>query len=370
MAEGSRVARLGGDEFGLLLPRTPTERATVVAEQIREQLETFRFSWESRTFAISVSIGVLPLDGGVTSVADAFSAADQACFLAKDQGRNRTWLYRPDDREVQQRHGEMSWVERLQNALDTDAFVLVAQEIRPVAHAPTSRRVELLLRIQEADGRLVPPMAFIPAAERYGLMPRVDRWVIARACRELATLRERGVPLPVCMINLSGTSASDPCLADYIAGCLRQHHLDPSLIGVELTETAAVANLEACCELMTRLRALGCLTALDDFGAGMSSFSYLRRLPVDLLKIDRGFIRNIGADAVDFALVETIQRIAGIMGMKTVAEGVENEVVMSRLALIGVDFAQGFHLHRPVPLAQIGHEGDAVVVGQALASTG
>jgi len=196
-------------------------------------------------------------------------------------------------------------------------------------------------------------MAFIPAAERYGLMPRIDRWVIARACHELAALRERGVPLPSCMINLSGTSASDPGLADYIAGCLRTHRLAPSLIGVELTETAAVANLEACCELMARLRVLGCLTALDDFGAGMSSFSYLRRLPVDLLKIDRGFVRNIGSDAVDYALVETIQRLAGIMGMRTVAEGVENEVVMGRLALIGVDFAQGFHLHRPVPLAQL-----------------
>lgn len=352
---GSIVARLGGDEFGLLMPGSPPREAAQIAERIRDQLESFRFAWESRTFAISVSIGVLPLDGGVATVAEAFSAADQACFLAKDHGRNRVWLYRPDDREVQQRRGEMGWVERLQKALDSDAFVLVAQEIRPVAQpqCPGSRHVELLLRIVDEDGELVPPMAFIPSAERYGLMPRIDRWVIARACRELAALRARGAPLPVCMINLSGTSASDPGLADYVADCLREHRLAPSLIGLELTETAAVANLEACCELMARLRALGCPTALDDFGAGMSSFSYLRRLPVDLLKIDRGFIRNIGSDAIDYALVETIQRIAGIMGMRTVAEGVENAAVMDRLALIGVDFAQGFHLHRPVPLSQI-----------------
>jgi EAL domain-containing protein (putative c-di-GMP-specific phosphodiesterase class I) len=310
---------------------------------------------------VSVSIGVLELDGAVPSVAEALSAADQACYMAKDNGRNRVQLYHPEDRDLQQRRGELHWVERLQVALDNDGFELVAQEIRPLAsqtrrgRAQTQgrRRFELLLRMIGGDGQMVAPMAFIPAAERYGLMPRIDRWVIARACSELAALRAGGRPLPTCMVNLSGASCSDPELADYVAQCLRRNGLDGSHIGFELTETVAVGNLEACGALMSRLREQGCLIALDDFGTGMSSFSYLRNLPIDLLKIDRAFIRNIDRDAIDHALVETIQRIAGIMGVRTVAEGVESEEVLGALALIGVDYAQGMHVRRPVPLVQI-----------------
>jgi EAL domain-containing protein (putative c-di-GMP-specific phosphodiesterase class I) len=246
-------------------------------------------------------------------------------------------------------------VERLQAALDRDEFALVAQEIRPLrcCGKGTPRRFELLLRMQGPDGELVAPMAFIPAAERYGMMPRVDRWVIARACRELAALRQGGLDLPTCMVNLSGASASDPGLADYIAGCLRENGLDGCYLGVELTETAAVHNMDACRELMARLRTLGCPIALDDFGAGMSSFSYLRNLPIDYLKIDQSFIRNVASDPIDHAMVETIQRIAGIMGVRTVAEGVEGEEVLEALALIGVDFAQGNWVRRAVPLVQV-----------------
>jgi EAL domain-containing protein (putative c-di-GMP-specific phosphodiesterase class I) len=214
----------------------------------------------------------------------------------------------------------------------------------------------LLLRMPDADGQMVAPMAFIPAAERYGLMPRIDRWVIARACRELAALREGGRPLPTCMVNLSGASASDPGLADYVAECLHANGLDGAHLGFELTETVAVGNLAACSLLMSKLRGLGCLIALDDFGTGMSSFSYLRNLPIDLLKIDRAFIHHVDKDPIDHALVETIQRIAGIMGVRTVAEGVESEEVLEVLALIGVDFAQGMHVRRPVPLVQIHEE--------------
>jgi EAL domain-containing protein (putative c-di-GMP-specific phosphodiesterase class I) len=267
-------------------------------------------------------------------------------------------MYCPADQELQQRRGELQWIERLQAALDSDGFELVAQEIRPLAfnRGPRKRRFELLLRMIGSDGQLVAPMAFIPAAERYGLMPRVDRWVIARACRELAALREGGRPLPTCMINLSGASASDTGLADYVAQCLRQNELDGEHVGFELTETTAVGNLQACSTLMTRLRSLGCLISLDDFGTGMSSFSYLRNLPIDLLKIDRAFIKNVDADPIDHALVETIHRIGGIMGVRTVAEGVESEEVLGALALIGVDFAQGMYVRPPVPLVQIHEE--------------
>jgi diguanylate cyclase (GGDEF)-like protein len=353
------LARLGGDEFGVLLPRRTHEAALLLADDIRQQISGLRFRFMERIFAVSASLGMLALDDTVPSVNDALSGADQACYLAKDNGRDRVQVYHPDDAQVQVRHGEMRWVERLHAALDEDRFAVVAQEIRPVgaplphADPDAPRRFEMLLRMVDPDGALIAPMAFIPAAERYGLMPRVDRWVIARVCRELARLRSDGEPLPVCLVNLSGTSVSDPTLAEYIADCLRRNDLAGRHLGFELTETAAVANLAQASQLMTRLRAMGCPIALDDFGSGMSSFSYLRNLPIDFLKIDGAFIRDISTDPIDYAMVETIHRIGGIMGVYTVAEGVENESVLASLALIGVDFAQGFHVREAVPLEQI-----------------
>ena len=353
------LARLGGDEFGVLLPRRTREAALALADDIRQHTSGLRFQFTDRMFSVTASFGILALDDTVASVSDALSRADQACYLAKDNGRNRVQVYHADDQQVQVRHGEMRWVERLHAALDEDRFAVVAQEIRPVGarleHGGRrpARRFEMLLRMVDPDGGLIAPMAFIPAAERYGLMPRVDRWVIARVCRELARLRSAGEPLPVCMVNLSGTSVCDPTLVDYIAECLRSNDLAGVHLGFELTETAAVANLAQASQLMTRLRAMGCPIALDDFGSGMSSFSYLRNLPIDFLKIDGAFIRDISTDPIDFAMVETIHRIGGIMGVRTVAEGVENESVLAALALIGVEFAQGFHVQRAVPLEQI-----------------
>ena len=353
------LARLGGDEFGVLLPRRTRAAAEALADDIRQQIGSLRFQFSDRIFAVTASLGLLALDDSVATVGDALSAADQACYLAKDNGRNRVQIYCADDRQVQVRQGEMHWVERLQSALDEERFAVVAQEIRPVgarleAGGPLpSQRFEMLLRMLGPAGEPIAPMAFIPAAERYGLMPRVDRWVIARVCRELAQLRARGERLPTCMVNLSGTSVCDPLLVDFIAEQLSQNGLAGMHLGFELTETAAVANLTHASQLMTRLRAMGCPIALDDFGSGMSSFSYLRNLPLDFLKIDGAFIRNINSDLIDFAMVETIHRIGGIMGVRTVAEGVENEDVLAALALIGVDFAQGFYIGRPVPLEQL-----------------
>jgi len=361
VAHAGTLGRLGGDEFGLLLPRHSLREAEELAERLRREINEQRFYWKERMFAVSASIGVVPLDRELRTVAEALSAADQACYLAKENGRDRVHLYLPDDKQVRQRWGEMYWIERLQTALDRDELTLVAQEIRPVMapasggplSSPPPRRFELLLRMNDPDGQLVPPMSFIPAAERYGLMPRVDRWVIARACTELALLRDSGLPLPTCMVNLSGASASDPRLADFVASCLAENGLEGRHLGVELTETAAVHNLEACSDLMARLRRLGCPIALDDFGSGMSSFSYLRNLPIDYLKIDRAFICNVASDPIDHAMVETIQRIGGIMDVRTVAEGVESEDVLAALSLIGVHFAQGNHIRRPVPLVQM-----------------
>ena len=357
------LARLGGDEFGALLRDIRSDDAVALAEGIRRRIAELRYDWDGRIFAVNSSIGVIVLDDTLTTVGDALSAADQACYLAKDNGRNRVQLYRPDDQQVKSRHGEMRWVERLNAALDSGSFVLVAQEIRPIGPPPQIAtrhsavlRFELLLRMVDSDGSWIPPMAFIPAAERYGLMPRVDRWVIAQACRELAALRSTGRRLPVCMINLSGASVSDPSLADYVSSCLRQYSLPGPQIGFELTETAAISNLASASQLMTRLRGLGSPIALDDFGSGMSSFSYLKALPIDYLKIDGGFVRDVCTDPVDRAVVEAIQRIGRVMGIQTIAESVENEEVLRALAEIGVDYAQGIHVGQAALLSQIAHD--------------
>jgi len=357
------LARLGGDEFGALLRNIRGDDAVALAEGIRRRIAELRYDWDGRIFAVNCSIGVIVIDDTLATVGDALSAADQACYLAKDNGRNRVQLYRPDDQQVKTRHGEMRWVERLNVALDSGSFVLVAQEIRPIGPPPVigSRlspllRFELLLRMVAPDGTWIPPMAFIPAAERYGLMPRVDRWVIAQACRELAALRSTGRRLPVCMINLSGASVSDPSLADYINNCLRQYSLPGPQIGFELTETAAIGNLASASQLMTRLRGLGSPIALDDFGSGMSSFSYLKALPIDFLKIDGAFVRDVSTDPVDRAVVEAIQRIGRVMGIQTIAESVENEEALRALTEIGVDYAQGMHVAHAARLDEIPHE--------------
>lgn len=352
LRERDVLARLGGDEFGALLGDIEFDAALTLAETIRAGIQASRFSWGERVFPMTVSIGALGIDHTVADVGDALSAADQACYLAKDSGRNRVQAYRPDDQLVRMRHSEMHWVERLNAALDNDEFVLFAQEIRPIAthragRIPALPRFELLLRMQATDGTWIAPMAFIPAAERYGLMPRIDRWVIAQACRQLAGLRSRSRTLPVCMINLSGASVSDPDLADYVGGCLRDHDLPGGQFGFELTETTAVGNLGMASLLMRRLRALGALISLDDFGSGMSSFSYLKALPIDLLKIDGAFVRDVGANTFDVAVVESIQRIARVMGIETVAECVEHEAALRALMKVGVDYVQGFHIGRP-----------------------
>ncbi len=349
------LARLGGDEFGLLLANTSPAAAVEVAESVRRRIADLRFTWQEKFFVVNVSIGVLSLNDCLPGVADALSAADQACYLAKDNGRNRVQAYRPDDQEVRARQGEMQWVERINAALDLDRFVLFAQEIRSVGQSAhrSGSCYELLVRLIDAEGALVAPMAFIPAAERYGLMPRVDRWVIAHACQRLAEAFARTGTVPTCMINLSGASVTDPGLADFVRECLSASGLPARHIGFELTETAAIANLERAAQMMNELRKLGCPIALDDFGSGMSSFAYLRSLPVDYLKIDGEFVKDMASDPIDHAVVESIQNIARVMGIKTVAESVESEAILTALTLVGVDYAQGFHLARPLPLQRL-----------------
>jgi diguanylate cyclase (GGDEF)-like protein/PAS domain S-box-containing protein len=357
---GDVLARLGGDEFGVLLANCPQHAAMQAAESIRHRISELRFLWEGKVFSTNVSIGVLSLTENLSTVGNALSAADQACYLAKDNGRNRVQFYRPDDQEMRARHGEMRWVERLNRAIELSQFALYAQEIRPVGAASAGgslegSRFEVLIRMIDTDGTLIAPMAFIPAAERYGLMPKIDRWVIANACRNLAALRERHGSIPTCMINLSGASVTDPGMVDFVRSQLQQFDLPRHSIGFELTETAAISNLASASQLMHRLKEIGCPMALDDFGSGMASFAYLRGFPIDYLKIDGEFVQDMTTDAVDYEIVEAIHNVGRVMGIKTVAESVENADIMAALLLVGVDFAQGYHISRPLPMMDISY---------------
>jgi diguanylate cyclase (GGDEF)-like protein/PAS domain S-box-containing protein len=354
------LARLGGDEFGVLLANCPQNAALKAAESVRHRISELRFIWEGKIFSTNVSIGVLSLTENLSTVGDALSAADQACYLAKDNGRNRVQFYRPDDQEMRTRHGEMRWVERLNRAIELNQFALFAQEIRPVGNpaggAVEASRFEILIRMIDADGTLIAPMAFIPAAERYGLMPKIDRWVIANACQNLAVLRERHGAIPTCMINLSGASVTDSGMVDFVRSQLEQSGLPGHSIGFELTETAAISNLASASQLMHRLREIGCPMALDDFGSGMASFAYLRGFPVDYLKIDGEFVQDMTTDAVDYEIVEAIHNVGRVMGIKTVAESVEDADILAALLLVGVDFAQGYHISRPMPMMDINYQ--------------
>jgi diguanylate cyclase (GGDEF)-like protein/PAS domain S-box-containing protein len=356
------LARLGGDEFGILLANKAQQSALKVAESIRRRVSELRFLWEGNVFSTNVSIGVLSLTESLATVGDALSAADQACYLAKDNGRNRVQFYRPDDQVMRARHGEMRWVERLNRAIELNQFALFAQEIRPVGNSACpgngsceAPRFEILLRLIDSDGALIAPMAFIPAAERYGLMPKIDRWVIANACKNLAALRERHDDIPTCMINLSGASVTDSAMVDFVRSQLEKFGLPTQSIGFELTETAAISNLTSASQLMHRLKEIGCPMALDDFGSGMASFAYLRRLPVDYLKIDGEFVQDMTSDVVDYEIVEAIHNVGRVMGIRTVAESVESAEILAALMLVGVDFAQGYHISRPMPMMDISH---------------
>jgi diguanylate cyclase (GGDEF)-like protein/PAS domain S-box-containing protein len=343
LREGDLLARLGGDEFGLLLPNCNLEIAAQIAERIRRSIEALRFLTEGSTFSVNASIGVVHNDESLHSAADVLRAADRACYAAKESGRNRVHFYSLDDRAIDGCRNEMQWVTRLHAALEQDRFVLYTQEIRPIragAGAQSSCH-EVLLRLRDEQGQMVPPMAFIPAAERFGLMPQIDRWVIEHAFAEQSRRTRFGMFAPRCMINLSGPSLDNPELADFIGERLDHYNLPRGSIGFELTETAAISRMAIAVNIMNRLKELGCPIALDDFGSGMSSYGYLRELPVDMVKIDGGFVRDMSNDPVAYAMVEAMHKVARAMGIRTVAEWVENDATLMALKRMGVDFVQG-----------------------------
>ena len=351
------LARLGGDEFGVLLQHCPADEGLAVAEKLRRVVGDYRFEYGERSFAVATSIGVVPLAPESGSLADVLSAADAACYAAKDAGRNRIQLYHNEDVGLARRQGEMRWVTRINQALAEDRFELHFQRIAPIGEGEgleVGEQHEVLVRMVDEEGELVSPGTFIPAAERYGLMAAVDRWVIAAAFELVASRRRQdpGGPLERYAINLSGASLGDETCLAFIREKLALHPTPPEAFCFEVTETAAISQLGSAIEFMEDLRALGCQFSLDDFGSGLSSFAYLKSLPVDFVKIDGAFVKDIVDDPADHAMVEAINRVGQVMGIRTIAEFVEDQAILDLLARIGVDYAQGYHIGRPGPAEQ------------------
>ncbi len=315
-------------------------------------MQGFSFNWEQKVFNIGVSIGLVSFDDANLSALELMRAADDACYVAKKKGRNRIHIYEPADRDVAARQGEVDWVGRLRLALEESRFCLYAQDMIPVSPShPSERHQELLLRMIDDDEQIVDPMAFIPVAERYNLMPAVDRFVISTAFAQCARVvaQERHVDAHRWAINVSGASLSEDDFLDFVRTQFIVSGMPHAAICFEITETAAIANLDKATHLIRELKALGCGFSLDDFGSGMSSFAYLKHLPVDHLKIDGSFVRNIAGNAIDRAMVEAINKVGHVMGITTIAECVEIPQTLAVLREIGVDYAQGFAISRPHP---------------------
>lgn len=348
------LARLGGDEFGVLLPHVAVSEAARMAQSLVDALAHLRFEWGDRQFSIGGSIGVAPLNTREVSQEQVLMAADAACYVAKERGRNRVHVFEPSDVDVVRRQGEMRWIPRLQTALEVGDFHLLALDIVPTGTGqPTGRHIEVLISLPDASGRLVPPGEFLPAAQHYGLMGRIDRWVLNQVAEWMQWRDHTGRAMPeLVAINLSGSSLSDPEFRDYAEACVRGLPTDASLC-FELTESEAIANLAEASEFIGRMRELGCTFALDDFGSGLNSFAYLKRLPVDYIKIDGQFVRDADEDGISLAMVESIHRIGKVIGVRTIAEFVENETVFRRVREIGVDFCQGYFFGQPRPLLSL-----------------
>ncbi len=356
LRQSDTLARLGGDEFGILLEHCPMDKALGVIDDLRQTIDEFRFVWDDKTFAIGASVGAIPVTAETDGIAAALSAADTACYVAKERGRNRVHVYEVDDAELALRHGEMHWVSRIQDAIERDRFELTYQVFVPLNATARGDCFEVLLRMIGQDGQRIPPGAFLPAAERYNLMPAIDRWVVGHTLGWFAANRHRLDALGLCTINLSGSTLGDENFVEFVVGQMDQHDIPPGKICFEITETAAIANLSRAVDFIGELRELGCLFALDDFGSGMSSFAYLKNLPVDMLKIDGHFVRDIRSDPVDRAMVEAINQVGHVMNIQTVAEHVEDQFTLDVLLEIGVDYAQGYHIGEPRPLESGGAE--------------
>ena len=347
------LGRLGGDEFGLLIQSCPIDQGQRIASGLLDAFNNFRFSWDDKVFTVSASIGVVPITPSAGPVEKLMSDADAACYSAKEAGRNRIHVFRYQEAEHSERRDQLNWVSTITRALDDDRFTLYYQPYLTLTPgAADGARLELLVRMIGEKGEVIPPGAFIPAAERYKMMPAIDRWVITNVFKNAALLAGKFGNNSVCSINLSGQALSDEQFYDYIREQMNTHKVVSSMFCFEITETAAVNELHRASQLISRVKALGFKFALDDFGSGMSSFNYLKNLPVDYLKIDGSFVRDIATNPVSRTMVSAMNQIAHAMGLATVAEFVDSEAALEILRTIGVDFAQGYLISKPMPLIE------------------
>jgi len=359
------LARLGGDEFGLLLYDCDLDSALHIANQFCSIIQSFKFVCDGNVFSIGVSVGVVPISAHSTGTQQALKLADSACYSAKNKGRNRVQVYYPNDFDITQQSTDSQWFSRISAALDNNQFQLYQQPI-VTSHQKSDepQLCEILLRMRDTQsGEMIPPMAFVPTAERYSLMPQIDRWVIEQFLSILKeqsindhTLKAMEKSSPgssnkvVYSINLSGASINDEGFVDFITTQIEKYKVDPALLCFEITETVAIANLPKAVDFMDSLKKLGCFFALDDFGSGMSSFGYLKNLPVDFLKIDGNFVREAPTDTIICAMLEAINKVGHVMGLKTIAEYVESPAILDKVRSLGIDYIQGYEISKPLPL--------------------
>jgi len=346
------LARLGGDEFGVLLESCSLEQAIETAEALRVAVGEFKFMWDDRSFRLGVSIGVVPITADNEDVAALMSAADSACAAAKEAGRNRIHSYQENDIDLMRRRREMQWAARINNALEENRFELYRQTIMPLQTPEEGAHYEILLRMRDENGGIIAPGLFIEAAERYSITPNIDRWVIKNAFRWLVSEADERERLALCSINLSGLSFSDEKFLPFVVEQFQMSGLDATKICFEITETAAIASYSQANRFINALKELGCKFALDDFGTGLSSFGYLKHFPVDFLKIDGSFVKEILHDPIDREMVRSINEIGHLTGKKTIAEFAENEEIITMLKGMGVDYAQGYGVSEPKPVTR------------------
>lgn len=346
------LARLGGDEFGVLMEHCSLDDAYHVVKIFHNAIQDYQFVWEGHSFKVGVSLGLVPITEMTANLTEVMIHADAACYMAKDKGRNRIHVYRAEDTEIAERYGVMQWVARINRALEENRFCLYAQIITPLNSSAESH-YELLVRMIDEKGEIILPGAFLPAAERYNLTSQLDRWVIGSAFSLLVKNPVFLNKINFCSINLSGASLTDPGVLNFIIMQLNESGIDGHKICFEITETAAISNLDIATKFISTLKDYGCQFALDDFGSGLSSFGYLKNMKVDYLKIDGMFIKDIVVDPIDYAMVKSINEIGHVMGMQTIAEFVEDDEIKGMLKGIGVDYAQGYGVGKPCPFNEL-----------------
>lgn len=345
------LARFGGDEFVLLLSDCPVSQAKRIAEAICKEIQEYRFVYDNTTFVIGASIGVVPLSSDIASANDALRMADNACYVAKEKGRNRVHLYQIDDQELVRRSGEMHVVSKINHALENEGFSLFYQEIMPLTDSDTNNKhIEILIRMKDGANNWITPGFFLPAAERYGVAPKIDRWVVSSLMAWLADNQKCLNRIKMCSINLSGLSFCDDNFSDFVKAEIQNRKIPADKICFEITETAAISNLQDAADFINVMKEVGCSFALDDFGSGMSSYAYLKALPVDYLKIDGMFVKDIMDDPIDKAMVKSINEIGHVFGLKTIAEFVETNEIIDELCKLSVDYAQGYAISKPSPI--------------------